>query len=119
MYPTDLSLRMFRDAAIEQQVFTSGNLMLLVNRGEISGEIPLTIWKFTGIGRELLGLIPPHRDEDYLESLGRFFIERKGTAVLATVLERLPDGRILYDKIRDVSLPPPPLGETKPEPDPA
>lgn len=105
LYPTDLNLRVFREDSIQEQAFISGEMILLVKRGDIKSEIPLPIWKFTVVGRELLALVPNAQDESYLESLGMFFVERKGTAFLAKLTERLPDGRIGYNTIREISAP--------------
>lgn len=105
MYPTDLSLCLFRDDPLQEEDFISGNLMLLVKRGEIKGEIRLPVWKFTAVGQELLELIPSAEDEAYLESLGRFFLGGKCISVLTRIIERLPDGEIRYQNIRDICAP--------------
>ncbi|MEN6587610.1 MAG: DUF2806 domain-containing protein [Sulfuricella sp.] len=108
MYPTELALKTFREDSIQEEFFItiSGDLILLVNRGEIKGEIQLPIWKFTSIGQELLELIHRDPDEAFLESLGRFYVERKGAALLAKVVERLPNGQINYSTIREICSPP-------------
>lgn len=103
MYPTDLQLRLFMEESVQEHVIVAGDLMLLIKRGEISGEVQLPIWKFTGLGRELLGLIPKGNDEEYVESLGKFFVERKGTAFIAKVIEHLPNGQIRYQHLRDIT----------------
>lgn len=103
MYPTDLNYRVFTDPSIQQVVFVSGGLILLVDRGSITSEIQLPVWKFTSIGEELLQLTPPVGDEAYLESLGRFFISRNATAKLARVVEQLPSGHIRYNFLRDIT----------------
>ncbi|ATE80639.1 hypothetical protein CNN82_28625 [Pseudomonas frederiksbergensis] len=108
MYPTDLNLRVFRDEETQEEVFTSGALMLLVKRGDVKREINLPMWKFTAVGRELIELIPNANDEGYLESLGRFFLERKAVATLAKIIERLPGGQIRYESIREISSHPSP-----------
>ena len=105
LYPTDLNVRVFREDSLQEQAFVSGEMILLVKRGDIKSEIQLPIWKFTVVGRELLALIPNAQDESYLESLGMFFVEKKGTAFLAKITERLPDGRIGYNTIREISAP--------------
>jgi hypothetical protein len=77
MYPSDLHLKIFRDDAIQEEVFVSGDVLLLVKRGEIKTEIQLPIWKFTDVGKELLELVPSAQDDVYLETLGRFFVDRQ------------------------------------------
>jgi len=104
MYPTSLNFRFFMEPSIQQVVFVSGRLMLIVDRGSIAGEVQLPVWKFTGIGQELLQLTPPDGDEAYLESLGRFFVSRKATAKLAQVVEHFPNGQIRYNCLRDINL---------------
>lgn len=108
MYPTDLTLRIFRDESIQQEIFTSGSLMLLVKRGNVTSEIKLPVWKFTSVGRELIELIPSANDEEYLESLGQFLIGRKAVVILAQILEHHPNGKIRYQTIKEISPPPSP-----------
>lgn len=108
MYPTNLSLRIFREERIQEEIFTSGSLMLIVKRGDINSEIQLPVWKFTSVGGELIELIPSANDEEYLESLGRFFVGFKAVATLAKIIERLTNGQIRYQTIREISLPPSP-----------
>lgn len=103
MYPTDLNYRVFIDPSVQQVVFLSGGLILLVDRGSMTSEIQLPVWKFTSIGQELLQLIPPDGDEAYLESLGRFFVSRNATAKLARVVEHLHSGQIRYNFLRDIT----------------
>lgn len=69
MYPTDLTLKIFREDSTHEEVFCAGDLILLVTRGEIKTEIQLPIWNFTTVGCELLALIPKTNNEQYLESL--------------------------------------------------
>lgn len=103
MYPTHLQLRIFREATIQEEAFVSGDLLLLVRRGEIQNEIQLPVWKFTGVGRELLELVPNAQDDAYLEKLGRFFADRQGIALLARIVERLPNGQVRYETIREIN----------------
>lgn len=101
-YPTDLMWRAFRDESIQDEVFVSGEMILLVERGEIKSEIQLPIWKFTAVGKELLNLIPVTHDEEYLETLGKFFLNRNGIPSLCKILEHLPDGQLRYEVIRKI-----------------
>ncbi len=103
MYPTDLQIRIFVEPSIQQVVFISGGLILIVDRGSITGEIQLPVWKFTSIGQELLQLTPPDGDEAYLENLGRFFVSKNATAKLAQILEHIPGGQIRYSHMRDIT----------------
>ena len=57
MYPSVLSFDAFEDSNTSEIVLMSDDYLLLLNRGEISGKIQLPVWKFTGIGQELLPLI--------------------------------------------------------------
>ena len=102
MYPTDLVIRCFMDDQKQQEALVTGSLILIVDRNEINGEVKVPIWKFTETGRELLKLIPSIEDEKYLESIGQYFLKKKGKAFLARVIEKYPDGRIQYNKIRDI-----------------
>lgn len=105
MYPADLTLRIFRNEDIREEIFTSGSLILVVGRGELTSEVSLPMWKFTSVGRELVELIASSSDEEYLESLGQFFLERKATAKLGRIIERMPNGQIRYQILREISNP--------------
>lgn len=103
MYPADLSLRTFKDDTIEEELFTSGDILLIVRRGEIKSEIKFPVWKFTFVGRELLQLVPSANDELYLEALGRYFVARQGISTLARIVERLPDSQVKYETLREIT----------------
>lgn len=100
MYPTDLQLRLFREKEKEQEVLLSGQLLVLVSRGEIASEVQLKIWKFTAIGSELIKLLQSAEDVGLLEKVASYFVKKKGSAELAKVLEKFPDGNIRYQTIR-------------------
>lgn len=105
MYPTDLSLRIFREDSIQEEFFVCGDLMLIVKKGDCAGEIALPIWKFTAIGKELLELISNEQNEEYLESLGQFFLDRKCIVVLTQITEKFANGQLSYSHIRDICMP--------------
>jgi len=102
LYPSDLSIRTFSESAVNEQAFLCGERLLLVKRGEIEKEITVPIWKFTAVGQELLPLLLSPVDDEYLEQLGRFFVQRKGKAFVASITERRPDGQVAYQIIREV-----------------
>jgi hypothetical protein len=102
LYPSDLRLKTFRDESVEEEAFIFGDRLLLIKRGEIASEIPVTIWKFTNIGRELLPLVPAQIDDEYLEQFGQTFVARKGKAYIAEITERLPNGQIRYNTMREI-----------------
>jgi hypothetical protein len=104
MYPSDLSLQAFNDPDSTQVALLSDDYLLLLDRGEIKGKVELPIWKFTGIGRELLPLIQKPLDDEYFDSIGRFFIRNKGKASIAKIKERHPDGRVEYAEIREIKI---------------
>ncbi len=103
MYPTDLNLRMFREESIQEELFIAGESILLIKRGEIKNEMSLPIWKFTEIGKELLGLLPNTYDEDYLEAVAQFFVDNGGIVVIAKIIKHLPNGQIEYAAVREIS----------------
>ena len=113
LYPSDLSLRIFRDKSINQECFLFGNRILIVDRGEISAEIQVNVWKFTNVGMELLPLVPTYEDDAYLERLGLFFVSRKGKASIAEIKVRHPNGQVEYQLIREVIAPKPPKQDAK------
>ena len=106
MYPSVLSFDAFEDSNTSEIVLMSDDYLLLLNRGEISGKIQLPIWKFTGIGQELLPLIQKPLDDQYFDSVGKFFVKKKGKALIAKIKLRLPDRKIAYDKIIEISIEP-------------
>ena len=102
MYPTDLNYRVFPDTTVNQAVFVSGDLVLIVDRGVVTSEIQLPVWKFTRIGQEILQLIPPVGDDAHLSELGRFFVSRNATAKLAKIVEHLPNGQIRFNDPKEI-----------------
>jgi Protein of unknown function (DUF2806) len=108
MYPTDLAIQLFQVPTDTEVYFESGQLLLIVERGDIKSAVVLPIWKFTNVGSELLSLIPSAEDESYLESLGQYFVSMQGKAKLAKIVERFPDGRLRCSSARSIALPPTP-----------
>ena len=102
LYPSKLSLRVFREDSIEKEQFFYGDNILVVNRNEIKAEIQLNCWKFTNTGAEILALVPKLNDVECLERLGNYFLKRKAKASLAAVKMRFPDGRVSYNIVRDI-----------------
>lgn len=113
LYPSELSLRIFRDQSINQEYFLFGNRILIVDRGQISEEIKVNVWKFTNVGMELLPLVPALEDDAYLERLALFFVNCKGKATIAQITVRHPDGRIEYQIVREVIAPETPKQEAR------
>jgi uncharacterized repeat protein (TIGR03899 family) len=87
LYPTDLRVRLFRSPEIEEHHLLHGSFILVLNRGEIKSEVSLPMWKFTSIGAELLTLLPPSDDLEYLRIIGKFFVSQQGKATLGVVNE--------------------------------
>ena len=113
LYPSELSLRVFRDNSINQEHFYFGDRVLIVDRGEISSEIQVAVWKFTNVGMELLPMVPTHEDDAYLERLGLFFVSHKGKASIAQIKVRHANGQVEYQLIREVIAPKPPKQDAK------
>lgn len=103
MYPSDLGLNLFRKDSIDETYFLLGDRILLLKRGGIASEITLTVWKFTSIGAELLALVDPHVDDEYLEHIASYFLSKNGNAFIARVTKKHADGRIQYQIIRELS----------------
>jgi hypothetical protein len=102
MYPADLTYRLFGDLDVQQELLTSGDFLLIVDRETLTGETHIPVWKFTAIGVELLQLIPVLGDEEYIEQIGRLLLNRGCIAKLTKIIEFLPDGRINYRIIREI-----------------
>jgi uncharacterized protein DUF2806 len=96
MYPGDLAMKCFGDPNDTEFALIGGTYLIHVKRGKIPGLLNVPIWKFTDVGRELLGLVRTERDDEYLEKVGRFFVTRGGEAVIGTIKERSSDGKIMY-----------------------
>ncbi|MBF6058012.1 DUF2806 domain-containing protein [Thiomicrorhabdus heinhorstiae] len=103
LYPTDLRIRMFRTPDVEEDYLLHGSFILSLKRGEIKSEISLPMWKFTVIGTELLSLLPPSDDLEYLRVIGKFFVSQNGKATLGMVNEHLPNGQINFKIIEEIS----------------
>ena len=102
MYPSELGFQAFNTKDTNEIVLIFNEYLLVLHRGNIKSKIQLPIWKFTGTGKELLTLIPKQFDEQYMESIGNFFVKKEGKAYIAKVVSIHADGRITYDKIRDI-----------------
>jgi len=113
MFPTDLAYRAFKDPNSTEEVFFADDYLLVVKRGEIKSEVDLTIWKFTGIGKELLPLIQKPFDEQYLETVGKFFVTQKGDPAIAKITERMSSGKVRYEVIKKIE-PEKPKSEANP-----
>lgn len=102
--PSTMHLQIFINSSINESFFIHGGQILLIKRGDISRKINLRIWKFTSIGKELLPLISTNTDTKYLEELGKFFVQHNGEAFIAEILQRLPNGNIKYQDLREVKV---------------
>jgi hypothetical protein len=100
MYPTDLELELFMDESSSESVLRIHNQLLVIRRGQIKAPVHMQIWKFTGIGMEMLPLLQSHFDEGYIEQVAKLFTDHKGDVTLGRVKKELPDGRISFDIIR-------------------
>ncbi|CCK81254.1 DUF2806 domain-containing protein [Desulfobacula toluolica] len=106
MYPSDLSFNAFEDSKTTEIALFSDAHLLLLKRGEIKTKVQIPIWKFTGIGKELLSLTQKPLDEQYFNYIGKFFIQKKGKALIAKIKSRLPDGRVAYDIAKEIKIEP-------------
>lgn len=104
MYPSVLGFSAFDDSNTTEIALFSDDHLLLLKRGEIKTKVNLPVWKFTGIGQELLPLIQKPLDDQYFDYIGKFFIKKRGEASIARVKSRLPDGRVAYDLIREIKI---------------
>ena len=99
MYPTDLTLRFFM-TDVDEEAFTSSDLILHVVRGDIKSEVSIAIWKLTNLGAELINLATCSPDEEYLELIGKLFVVKGAKVTLGKINEWLPDGNKNYNMIR-------------------
>lgn len=106
LYPSDLAVCTFRNESVEECIFFSGERLLIVKRGGITSEMQIPVWKFTTVGQELLPLVPSNIDDEYLENLGRFFIQRNGKAFIASITHRHTNGQVEYQIIREILVEP-------------
>jgi len=86
MFPTMLALTTFKD--VDCLAFESAEHIVVVDRGELLGEVALPVWKFTGVGSELLELIESPLNEECLTQLGKFFANRKAKVRLGRITTR-------------------------------
>ena len=101
LYPTDLSIRLFRDALISEEVIFYGHFLLHLKRSEGTAEIQLPIWKFTAVGSELRS-VPTEPDEEYLASIGQFLAANKVVVILGRITQHLADGNVSYETVREL-----------------
>ena len=101
MYPTDLAI-VVDFATNPEYVFFGDDHLLLTKRGDIKAVINFPIWKFTGIGFELLPLIQKPFDEQYFENIGKYFLSHKLEPAICKITERLPNGTVNYQIIKKI-----------------
>jgi len=99
MYPTDLQLSTFL-SDVDETIFRFSDHLLHVLRGGIVDKIDIKIWKFTGIGLEMLALLSPKFDNEYIGKVAKIFTNRKGEVTLGVVTADFSDGRISYNIVR-------------------
>lgn len=75
LYPSDLSLMSF-DNDDKQVVYQNGNHVLLIKKYRIKEPVYLPVWKYTAIGKELVGLVPDNYDQEYFVKIGQYFLNK-------------------------------------------
>lgn len=101
MYPTDLQLTTFTTESASEMLFRAHDHIVLIRRGQIKVPIHMQIWKFTGIGLEMLPLLPRHVDIGYIEQVAKIFTESNGEVTFGLVKEEFSDGMISFDIVRE------------------
>jgi hypothetical protein len=101
MYPTDLAI--YVDFAVNpERAFFGDDHLLLTKRGDIKAVIDFPIWKFTGIGFELLPLIPKPFDEQYFENIGKYLLSHKLEPAICKITQRLQNGAVNCQIIKKI-----------------
>jgi hypothetical protein len=101
MYPTDLAILVDYATKPEQALFGDDHL-LLIKRGDVRVVINYPVWKFTGIGLELLPLIQKPFDEQYFENIGKYLLSQKLEPAICKITQRQPDGLVSYQVIKKI-----------------
>jgi hypothetical protein len=105
MYPTDLTFRLFVDGDPVESYFVSGKYILLVNKGSLVGELQTPIWKFTNVGREVIHLISPDGDIEFIRKVGQYYAANRVSVQLATISDVLPTGHISFTNAEVIPAP--------------
>ncbi len=100
MYPTDLQLTVFISEKSSETFFRMQENILVVRRGQIKDPLDMKVWKFTGIGLEMLPLLSTQLDVDYIEQVAKIFTGAKGDVTLGRVKKEFPDGGISFDVVK-------------------
>lgn len=103
MYPTAISFLAFPECGDEFALFSETHL-IAVKKGKIVSKVHMPVWKFTGVGQELLNLIEKPLDDEYAELICRYFVQQKGEATIGKIIEHLPDGKVSYTPVRDITI---------------
>jgi len=88
LYPAKLQILVPFDESTPEETFRFGDYALHVKRGGIIAPVPISVLKFTTIGSELLPLVHPDFDEEYLECFGQNFARHGGIAFIAKIANR-------------------------------
>jgi uncharacterized repeat protein (TIGR03899 family) len=98
MYPSDLGYQAFNRPELEKEAMFSDDFLLLIRRGGVKSAIHLPIWKFTTVGKELLSLVNKPVDEEYLDSIARFFVQWKAEVTLCRITEHHENSSVSYQE---------------------
>ena len=103
MHQSQLIQKAFIYNSVQQEAYVHGEHILVVDRGELTNEINLPIWKFTNVGQEVLSLIMKEPDDEYLEKIGNFFVKNGAKALIGRILNHYDDGSIQYETIHTIN----------------
>jgi len=96
LHESDMHLKFFMSPDDKMHHLTLGEYVLEIKRGSVNAEINLPAKIVTTIGSEVLSLLPPPNDIEYLKVIGEV-IRRKGAEVrLAQVSKTFESGRVEY-----------------------
>ncbi|KAA5971980.1 MULTISPECIES: DUF2806 domain-containing protein [unclassified Pantoea] len=96
LHESDMHLKLFTSLDVHEEHFFQGEHVLEIKRGSVSSEILLPAKIVTTIGEEILSLLPPPDDLEYLKIVGDVLIKKGAEIRFGQVIERFEDGRIQY-----------------------
>ena len=101
IYPAELRLMEFQAFNDEQAlILVTGDHLLKIFKGRISGPINLPIRKFTKLGSEILQLIKTDGGLIYLEEIAKFYERHGASWVTGKLTAKFLDGLDTYDIIK-------------------
>ena len=103
LYQESLVLNLFGDPKCKEELLFMENYIFVIKRGEKTPRLHMPIFKFTGVGMDLLNLITDRQiDDEYINQIGKFFTSHNCSLTIGVILKRNADRSFEYNPVRSI-----------------